>query len=166
MVAFIDSGDANEGLHVYHNATGGWRKGPGWNAPWGYVNYTEVTSNVTNGHNANILTSTISVVNNRRYHLSAQIPGYFSTAANNNASVFITVGGTVIAELRVSAFRANNADIGGAISGYYTATATNASLSANLYSAALTGINHQYIAAATKPISLLVQDIGPSGAPA
>jgi len=163
MVAYIGSNDSSEGLYSYNGTS--WRKGPGWNAPWGYINYTEVTSNVTNGNNANILTSTISVVNNRRYHLSAQIPGYFSTVANNAAAVYITVGGTGIAEMRVWTSRSNNADIGGSISGYYTATATNASLAANLYSAAVIGTDHQYIAFATKPISLLVQDIGPSGAP-
>ena len=37
MVCFINSDDANEGLYVYHGATGGWRKGPGWNAPWGFM---------------------------------------------------------------------------------------------------------------------------------
>ncbi len=45
MVAFIDSGDANEGLYVYHGATGGWRKGPGWNAPWGVQLYAQDTVN-------------------------------------------------------------------------------------------------------------------------
>jgi hypothetical protein len=38
MVAYIGSNDANEGLYTYNGS--GWRKGPGWNAPWGHV--TEV----------------------------------------------------------------------------------------------------------------------------
>jgi len=37
MVCYINSNDANEGLYTYAGATGGWKKGPGWNAPWGRV---------------------------------------------------------------------------------------------------------------------------------
>jgi hypothetical protein len=35
MVAYIGSGDANEGLYTYNGTS--WRKGPGWNAPWGFI---------------------------------------------------------------------------------------------------------------------------------
>jgi hypothetical protein len=35
MVAYIGSNDANEGLYTYNGTA--WRKGPGWNAPWGQV---------------------------------------------------------------------------------------------------------------------------------
>ena len=163
MMAYIGSGDVNEGLYSYNGTS--WRKGPGWNAPWGYINYTEVTSNQS-ASNANILSSTISVVNRRRYQLIAQIPGYFSSVANNNSSVQILVGGTTIAEARMWTSRVTSADIGTSIVGHYVATATNTSLAVAIYSAAIIGTNHQYIAAATKPISLLVTDIGPgTGAP-
>lgn len=163
MVAYIGSNDANEGLYTYNGTS--WRKGPGWNAPWGYVGYTEVTTNQS-ASNANILSSTISVVNRRRYQLIAQIPGYFSSVANNNASVQIQVGGTSIAEARMWTSRITSADIGTSIIGHYVATATNASLAVAIYSQAVIGTNHQYIAAVTKPISLLVTDIGPAtGAP-
>ena len=164
MVAYVRSGDSSEGLYHYTSGSA-WRKGPGWNAPWGYIGYTEVTSNQS-ASNANILSSTISVVNRRRYQLIAQIPGYFSSVANNNSSVQILVGGTSIAEARMWTSRVTSADIGTSIVGHYVATATNTSLAVAIYSAAVIGTNHQYIAAATKPISLLVTDIGPgTGAP-
>jgi hypothetical protein len=163
MVAYVRSNDANEGLYTYSSALG-WRKGPAWNAPWGYIGYTEVTTNQS-ASNANILSSTISVVNRRRYQLTAQIPGYFSSVANNNSSVQILVGGTSIAEARMWTSRITSADIGTSIVGHYVATATNTTLAVAIYSQAVIGTNHQYIAAATKPISLLVTDIGPSGAP-
>lgn len=163
MTCYIGSNDVNEGLYTYNGTS--WRKGPGWNAPWGYVGYTEVTTNQS-ANNANILSSTISVVNRRRYQLTAQIPGYFSNVANNNASLQIQVGGTSIAEARMWTSRITSADIGTSIVGHYVATATNASLAVAIYSQSVIGTNHQYIAAAGKPISLLVTDIGPStGAP-
>ena len=38
MVAYIGSNDVNEGLYTYNGTS--WRKGPGWNAPWGVVTTT------------------------------------------------------------------------------------------------------------------------------
>ena len=163
MTAYIGSNDANEGLYSYNGTS--WRKGPGWNAPWGFISYTEVTANVATAGNVALLTASVSVIANRRYQILGQIPGYFSSVANNSSSVQIQVSGTSIAEARVWTSRITSADIGATLSGYYAATATNASLGITLYSTAIIGANHQYIAAATKPISLLVQDIGPSGAP-
>ena len=164
MVVYVGSNDANEGLYTYNGTA--WRKGPGWNAPWGYIQYTEVTSNVTSGNNATILTgNTISVVNNRRYRITGHVPGYFSTAANNLAEVRIRVGGTDIAGSRVYTSQITSAENGCNIVAMYVATATNASLACNLFSAAVVGTNHQYVASATIPMSLLVEDIGPSGAP-
>ena len=166
MVAYIRSNDSSEGLYHYTSASS-WRKGPGWNAPWGYIQYTQVTSNVTSGNNATILTgNTISVVNNRRYRITGHVPGYFASAANNVAEVRIRVGGTDIAGSRVFTSQVTSAENGCNIVAMYVATATNASLACNLFSAAVVGTNHQYLASATIPLSLLVEDIGPSGAPA
>jgi hypothetical protein len=165
MTVYIGSNDANEGLYTYNGTA--WRKGPGWNAPWGFVQYTQVTSNVTSGNNVTILTgNTISVVNNRRYRITGHVPGYFATAANNLALVEIRVGGTTIAGQRLFTSQITSAENGCTITGMHVATATNASLSCNLFSTAVVGTNHQYIATATTPMFLLVEDIGPSGAPA
>jgi len=164
MVVYIGSNDASEGLYTYHGSA--WRKGPGWNAPWGFIQYTEVTSNVTSGNNATILTgNTISVVNNRRYRITGHVPGYFATAANNVADVQIRVGGTTIAGQRLFTSQITSAENGCTVSAMYIATATNASLACNLYSSAVVGTNHQYLASTTVPMFLLVEDIGPSGAP-
>ena len=165
MVVYVGSNDASEGLYTYNGTS--WRKGPGWNAPWGFVQYTEVTSNVLSGNGVTILTgNTISVVNNRRYRITGHVPGYFATAANNVALVTIRVGGTDIAGSRVFTSQITSAENGCNIVGLYTATATNASLACNLFSTAVVGTNHQYVASATTPMCLLVEDIGPAGAPA
>lgn len=165
MVVYVGSNDANEGLYTYNGTA--WRKGPGWNAPWGYIQYTEVTSNVTSGNNATILSgNTISVVDNRRYRITGHVPGYFSSAANNVAEVRIRVGGADIAGSRVYTSQITSAENGCNIVAMYVATATNASLTCNLFSSAIVGTNHQYHCSPTIPMSLLVEDIGPSGAPA
>jgi hypothetical protein len=164
MVAYVRSNNVDEGLYTYSSALG-WRKGPGWNAPWGLVQYAERTANI-GGVNAAILSTTVSVLNRRRYHLVAQVPGFFSsTTANSTASVLLLVGGNTIAEARVWTGRVFNADMGCTVSGVFTAFATNATLSMQVYSAVIAGANHEYLGAVGKPISLTVTDVGPSGAP-
>jgi hypothetical protein len=164
MTAYIGSNDSSEGLYTYNGTS--WQKGPGWNAPWGFIQYTEVTSNVTSGANVTILTgSTISVLNRRRYRITAHVPGYFSTGALSVALVQIVVGGTSIAGQRVFTSQVTSAENGCNVVAMYVATATNTGLSCNIFSSSIVGANHQYLCSATAPMSLLVEDIGPSGAP-
>ena len=164
MCAYIDSGDASEGLYTYNGTS--WRKGPGWNAPWGFVQYTQTTSNVV-VKNGNILVgNTISVVNGRRYRIHGHCNAFFSTVVNDVAGLAITVGGTVIQQTNIAATIANFAGFGAEVVAYYTATATNTSLACNLYNVAVVGAGtHTFQAAATYPIFIGVEDIGPSGAP-
>jgi hypothetical protein len=164
MVAYVGSSDSSEGLYTYGTS---WRKGPGWNAPWGFIQYTQTTSGVS-VKNGNILAgSTISVVNRRRYRIHAQIQNFSSTVINDVAELSIVVGGTVIAATRATATIANFAGFGGSVVAYYTATATNASLACNFYNNAIVGAGtHTFGATATTPIFIAVEDIGPSGAPA
>jgi len=166
MVAYIGSGDSSEGLYHYTSASS-WRKGPGWNAPWGFIQYTQTTSGVS-VKNGNILVgNTISVVNRRRYRLHAQIQSFQSSVINDVAELSITVGGTVVAGTRVTNSTAAFAGFGGVVVAYYTATATNTSLACNLYNNAIVGAGtHTFNASATTPIFIAVEDIGPSGAPA
>jgi hypothetical protein len=165
MVAYIGSNDADEGLYTYNGTS--WRRGPGWNAPWGFVQYTQRTSGVS-VKNGNILAgNTISVVNRRRYRIHAQIQNFSSTVINDVAELSITVGGTVIAGTRVTNTIVSFAGFGGTVVGYYTATATNSSLACNFYNNAIVGAGtHTFGATATTPIFIAVEDIGPSGAPA
>lgn len=163
MVAYIQSNDANEGLYTYNGTS--WRKGPGWNAPWGYVNYTERTTSI-DVKDGNILTSTISVLQNRRYRISAQIRDFSSTIVSDVAELDIVIGGTVIAGTRITADKFTYAGYGGVVLAFYTASATNTSLSCNLYNTAIVGSGiHTFNASATRPIFIAVEDIGPSGAP-
>jgi hypothetical protein len=165
MVAYVRSNDANEGFHTYSSAST-WRKGPGWNAPWGFIQYAESTSNVS-VKNGNILTSNISVVNNRRYRITGQCNAFVSTSTNDVSGFSIVVGGTTIQAINVGAVSGIIGGFGPQVIAYYTATTTNASLSCNLYNNAVTGVGtHTFQASATAPLFIAVEDIGPSGAPA
>ena len=164
MVSTLTTNNSTEGIEVY-NSAGQWAKP--WNMPWGFVQYTQTTTTVTSGNNTNILTgNTLSVVNRRRYRITGFAPFYFSTSALNTAEVQIVVGGTAISGQRVFTSQVNSGENGATVVAYYTATATNAALACNLYSAAIVGTNHQYGASAILPIFIGVEDIGPSGAPA
>ena len=165
MVAYVDSGDSSEGLYTFNGAT--WRKGPGWNAPWGFIQYTQRTTAIAVKF-GNILTgNTISVVNRRRYRIHAQIQSFQSSVINDVAQLQIVIGGTVISGTRVTSTIANFAGFGGSVHAYYTATATNASLACDLYNDAIVGAGtHTFNAEATRPIFIAVEDIGPAaGAP-
>lgn len=69
MVAYIGSNDANEGLYTYHGSA--WRKGPGWNAPWGHVTEIVQASDssalATNTWGAYLTWSGTGLVANRLY---------------------------------------------------------------------------------------------------
>jgi hypothetical protein len=164
MVSTLTTNTSTEGIEVY-NSAGQWAKP--WNMPWGFVQYTQTTTTVTSGNNATILTgNTLSVINRRRYRITGFTPFYFSTSALNTAEVQLVVGGTVISGQRVFTSQTNSGENGATVVAYYTATATNATLACNLYSAAIVGTNHQYGASALIPIFIGVEDIGPAGAPA
>lgn len=164
MTAYIGSNDSSEGFTTYNGTA--WRRGPGWNAPWGFIQYTQTTSNVS-VKNATILTgSTISVVNGRRYRIIGQIRGFSSTVVNDVSELSIVVGGAVVGATRVTNTIASFDGFGANVVAYYTATATNTALSCNLYNNAVVGAGtHTFSAAATTPIFIAVEDIGPSGAP-
>jgi hypothetical protein len=78
MVVYIGSNDANEGLWTYNGTS--WRKGPGWNAPWGvvattaggtssrsYAVTTTATSTTTSTTDWSGLTVTFTGIANRIY---------------------------------------------------------------------------------------------------
>jgi hypothetical protein len=164
MVAYVGSNDSSEGLYTYNGTA--WRKGPGWNAPFGYVVHATATSNVA-ANNAIILSSTASVLNNRRYRITAHVPGFRSSDVTGVAGIAVVVGGTVIAKQNIGCVLVNSANFGGTIVAIYNSTATNSALSVVLWN--LPNINngtHTFEAGSTTPIMIMVEDIGPSGAPA
>jgi hypothetical protein len=167
MVAFIGSNDANEGLYVYHGATGGWRKGPGWNAPWGVVssNSNIATSSATSGTTELVVSTgtAFTAVANRNYQI------IYSTTAFNAAS------GDAIFEVRLRKDDAAGTQLhlGKFVTGvpYYRNLITVSTVftaSAGSFTPVAT-FKRDFGSGTAQTIditSMTVTDIGPSGAPA
>jgi len=168
MVAYIRSNDSSEGLYTYNGTS--WRKGPGWNAPWGVAvapvtNTSGPTFNSTTYADFTSLSLSPSLVANRRYRLVMQ------AIMDNPAGV------TSIGQLRfydnTNALQLNQANylLG---SGWtttchfehiYTATATGTINFKVQGAVASAGQQFRAITGATYPAFFSIEDIGPSGAP-
>lgn len=104
MVAYIGSNDANEGLYTYNGTS--WRKGPGWNAPWGLItSSTSSTTQVTTFAGVETVikaSSSFTAVANRNYLIT--VTGTFfgdtSGATYTHRLRVDSVTGTVIANTR------------------------------------------------------------------
>jgi hypothetical protein len=162
MVAYIGSNDANEGLWTYNGTT--WRKGPGWNAPWGnQLLATNSTSNSTFTNTAVVIsgmTGSVNVVNNRVYQCTFSCRFYNSIA--NNASLFrIRQGGTIIWDTWHYNF-STSSDISAMATVYFKSTSTGTiTFDVQGYSASGTlTVFHN-----NGPTTFAVNDIGPYGAP-
>lgn len=168
MVAYIRSNDANEGLYTYNGTT--WRRGPGWNAPWGIVSEVRVTSTVQNFTSttyADVTSMSVSptLVQNRYYRITFQTlfdnPAAGSSIGqvriyNNTSATQLQQGNYTLA---ASAFTVVN--LSTLITPTSTAT-TNIKIQA-----AVGGAGQQFrpYAGSTLPQIFLIEDIGASGAP-
>lgn len=75
MVAYIGSNDSSEGLYTYNGTA--WRKGPGWNAPWGVLGVQTTTTLFSTAathttYQDSGLTLSIPYVNNRYLRVTWQ----------------------------------------------------------------------------------------------
>jgi hypothetical protein len=147
-------------LMVYTTATTGWQ--PPWNLPWGRIAHAVQTSAQT-GIGASLtdltsLTATITMVANRYYKVTLFVP-FSQVAADGAAILAIDQAGTQIAS---SGFTA--------AVGYFTehaAAITTGSGSVTIKGRASTSAGTLSTnVAATSPALLLIEDVGPSAAPA
>lgn len=165
MVAYIDSGNSSEGLYVYAGATGGWLKGPGWNAPWGnQLLVTNSTSNSTFTTTPTVIsgmTGSVSVVNNRVYQCTFSCRFYNSVA--NNTSLFrIRQGGTIIFDSQ-HYNNSTSSDISAMVTVYFKAISTGA-ITFDVQGYSATGTLTVFHS--NGPTTFAVNDVGPYGAPA
>lgn len=104
MVAYIGSNDANEGLYTYNGTS--WRKGPGWNAPWGLITSgASSTTQVTTFAGAEAVikaSSSFTAVANRNYLITVTGTIFGDTAGDIfNARLRVdSVTGTTISHTR------------------------------------------------------------------
>lgn len=162
MVAYIGSNDANEGLYVYNGS--GWRKGPGWNAPWGYVAHSYLSSDSSYSSGtawaAAFTISLSSLIANRRYMLQA----FMNLEPAALGQVEVEVGSGIGSGTEGRAFYYANGTswvTGLAVAGIFTTTAGSMTRYVSMRKSsgtggvrALTGSTYQLI------------DLGPAGAPA
>jgi hypothetical protein len=164
MVAYIGSNDASEGLYTYNGTA--WRKGPGWNAPWGVMGYV-INTTLSQGANTETdlpgLTITFTAVANRLYELKASVVGYTSVAGDRIA-VGIKEGSTTLQTGIMGQTLASNGEV---VPVYLIST-----FSAGSHTVKLTGRRDSgtgtttFVAGSTIPAVFTVSDIGPAGAPA
>ena len=167
MTAYINSGDANEGLYSYTGTT--WNKGPSWNAPWGLVGkVTSTSSSSTQGPNhtiqqdgTNPLTVTLTTVTNRNYLVTSQ---HISQQTSTRHRFSYVINGVTKYSIQQMV---NTGGEGQTATGSYVFTETSGAskiFKVQMYSG--TNVVSTDVGIPDFERLLLIQDIGPSGAPA
>lgn len=166
MVAYIGSGDSSEGLYHYTSGTA-WRKGPGWNAPWGQVGRNQGngpgTSTSGTTETAVFTSASFTAVANRFYRVSIATTitstagdGYTMRIRQDSTSGTVWWGGNIVfatgqTKLNVHPMGSSTLTAG---SHTFLLTLTRNAGSQTAQIGTLESVN------------MVVEDIGPSGAPA
>jgi hypothetical protein len=168
MVAYIRSNNSSEGLYTYNGTS--WRRGPGWNAPWGLLakakfTNTSVTSatHTTLQDGTNNLTVTATTVTNRVYKITTVHNPYANGGANGFQGSHV-VGGATQAQFLVQSLSTITQD-----TRTYVSTFTETSGQSRVFKAQIAAYNTNTQitdwGSATIPRIIIVEDIGPDGAP-
>lgn len=167
MVAYIRSNDSSEGLYTYNGTS--WRRGPGWNAPWGWMASATQTGALftTSGTTEATITSTASfnsVAN--RYYLITVSASVYGSVSGDQFTIRIRNGsltGTVLLSQTISMWNAvyTAASFSFAVSSLTTAASNGLFLTAQRISGTGT-LNSNSTAS---PALITMSDIGSSGAP-
>ena len=167
MVAYIGSNDSSEGLYTYNGTS--WRKGPGWNAPWGVVGRALITT-ATAATTATLVTgSSLSIpqVANRVYKYT--ITGYsYYASVNDGFQLSITNGsGTNLNTYHQLPIGNNTVYANSFGFSFYEVAGSTATVTRDLRVSRFYGTsgNVTFFADATRIGSFIVEDIGPSGSP-
>ncbi len=169
MVAYIRSNDSSEGLYTYNGTA--WRKGPGWNAPWGLLAKDKKTNNsVTSATHStlqdgtNTLTVTATTVTNRVYRMTSVQNPYATGGANGYQAAHV-VGGSAQAQFIIPVLNAITQDTRTFVS-TFTETSGQSRVFKVQIASYTTNTEITDWGSATIPRILIVEDIGPDGAPA
>lgn len=159
MMVYIGSNDASEGLYTYNGTA--WRRGAGWNMPWGTVAYVQsTTSDTTTGEKVLLTSPAFTAVANRYYRVTYYEPSFTNSATD--VSYFrirqgTTIAGTALATPPSSIFE---------VKSYIVYVGTFAAGSTNIVGTGLAASGTTTVSRNGGPAYLLVEDIGPSGVPA
>jgi hypothetical protein len=163
MVAYIGSNDSDEGLYTYNGTS--WRKGPGWNAPWGVMGVALQTA-TTASTTATVIDVGLSItynhVANRRYRYS-----YSCNAFSGAGAVDLRVTNSSNVDLANSASRIQipgASQISTLTKVFYFSPTTSASIT---HKVRFNGtVSCQIYGDATYSNQFIIEDIGPAGVPA
>lgn len=162
MVAYIRSNNSSEGLYTYNGTS--WRRGPGWNAPWGVMGVALQTATTASTTSTIIdvgLSITYDHVANRRYRYS-----YSCNAFSGAGAVDVRVTNSSNVDLANSASRIQipgASQINTVTKVFYFSPTTSASIT---HKVRFNGtVSCQIYGDATYSNQFIIEDIGPSGAP-
>jgi hypothetical protein len=171
MTVYIGSNDANEGLYTYNGTA--WRKGPGWNAPWGILGVATVTTETSGSARTNVGLSitTPTLPANRR--LRWTVYGHYRFDSVNDVGQFDIVtgssGGSVIQGASIIPVGAPNVSNAQAICFTHVETTTSSAAltrRVTLIRSGGTSGDVKFFAGSDRIGTFICEDIGPSGAPA
>lgn len=164
MVAYVDSGDSSEGLYTFTGSA--WQRGPGWNAPWGLIARNNgggaaiSTSGTT--ETAVFTSSSFTAVANRFYRVSIA------------TTITATAGDSYTMRIREDSTTGTASFVGNIVFG----TGQTKLNVHPMYSRAITAGSRTILLTLTRTagtgtanintlenVNMIVEDIGPSGAP-
>lgn len=165
---YVNSGDAAEGLWSYNGSA--WRKGPGWNAPWGVIAYANSSSAGTSSASTSfvdegLVTGSVTTVANRLLRVSYTVHAYApsGTVAAGSFQVLDTGSSTGLAVIQAPAVSNTYATTYSAVS---RVTSVAGVRTWKLQQKVIAGGGTmQSYASGAQTRELIVEDIGPSGAP-
>jgi hypothetical protein len=165
MVAYIGSNDANEGLYTYNGTA--WRKGPGWNAPWGFIARNQGlgagTSTSGTTETAVFTSASWTALANRFYRVS--ISTIITATAGDTYTMRIRENST-----SGTAWWTGNIVFGTGQTKLQVHPMGSRAIAAGSYTILLTlqrsGAGATAQIGTLENVNMVVEDIGPSGAPA
>ena len=163
MVCYVASNNSSEGLYTYNGSN--WRKGPGWNAPWGLLSSTSDTTDrvrtTTMAELATGLRTSTTIIGNRwlRFTFVANV----AEASSGGGFVAEVYDNTAAATAGRIAQVYSTIDAGYQISNSIVVQSTAAAV----YTIRMQGITHSVnvYGSTVGTTRFFVEDIGPSGAP-
>jgi len=168
MVCYIGTNDANEGFYTYNGSS--WRKGPGWNAPWGSVGVSKITTPPAAGSakadtGLSITTGTIPTNRILKHTVTGMV---FFNSINDMARISIVTGSTGGTDLMEADYAPFGTTYAYTVSfSFYETTTSTAALTRRITQERINGTSStiQFFCSALRPATYIIEDIGPSGAP-
>jgi len=161
MVCYINSGDSSEGLYTYNGTA--WRKGPGWNAPWGAVAISAVPAAFDFNNSLDYSSSfTFSSVNNRLYRVSmlGDVQNSTVTGADIEVGLYANLGSVLIKNGPTVVFGSANIRMQVGVQFHWSSTSTGTQ-TWKIGAVSSTSTTLQTYT----PSAILIEDVGPDGAP-